>query len=643
MKTGIGVRSERERLRAEAELKSTTFWLMRSPWWAMAAALHLLLAVVLMNIVHLVRRPAGSAMFRVAFRPPAGPLPDSGARQGDQDRGVNGHDNEEAAPAGPENPADPVPRGAAPLLPPTVPVAPGLSGAGGLRAPGLGLSGQNGLGGLYAGRGGSGRGEALLKNGGDESTEKAVNLGLDWLARHQAKDGSWGSDPAAPCTGCSEVASGAPVACTALALLAFAGAGHTHFGDTGSPWTECVRRGVKYLQKRQRRDGTIDEPGGWHQGMYSHGMAAFALAELFAMTQDPLLRTPVTSAVRACGEAQQSTGGWDYGGGPTGRSDSSITSWHVQALRSARLGGVPVEKPAWDLAIRFYEAALDRSKPSIRYDVYPQSAGGDGSLAVSAGGFLARHYLGVQDDRDLNRRLAARILKDAPVYGTGTRNEHFAGPRGSHYYTYYATLFMMTLGGEDWPKWNRMLKGALTAAQEGQGCAAGSWPVHDTDAQGTGRVYATALAVLDLEIYYRYLPTTAEDGAVVALVDRPDLPRDQLLEALAGDNADERFRAARTLMKRLDREAAGAVIEAAKRHTDGTGGIMVSWLGALPEDAELVDMLAALLEHPAEDLRLAACDALQRTTGARLTTPAQWKSWMLNLKNRRAAQAAGKK
>ncbi|MBI2922286.1 MAG: terpene cyclase/mutase family protein [Planctomycetes bacterium] len=642
MKTGIGARSERERLRAEAELKSTVFWLTRSPWWAMAAALHLLLAVVLMNIVHLVRRPAGSAMFRVAFRPPAGLVPDSGARQGDQDRGVNGHDNEEAAPAGPENPADRDPRGAVPLLPPTVPIAPGLAGAGGLRAPGLGLSGQNGLGGLYAGRGGAGRGEALLKNGGDESTEKAVNLGLDWLARHQAADGSWGATPASPCTVCSEVPAGNPVACTGLALLAFAGAGYTHFDETDTAWTECVRRGVKYLVKRQRKDGLIDEPGDWHRGMYSHGIASFALAEIFAMTQDPLLRSVVTAAVRASGESQQTTGGWDYGGNPTGRSDSSITSWHVQALRSARLGSIPVEKTSWDLAIRFYEAALDRSKPSIRYDVYPQSAGGNGTLAVSAGGLLARHYLGVKDEPELNRRLAERILLEKPVYCIQPGNDSIGGKEGSHYYTYYATLFMLTLGGEAWPKWNRLMKAALIAAQEGQGCRAGSWPVGETDARMAGRVYSTALAVLDLEVYYRYLPTTAEDGDLVSLVERPGMTREQLLRALEDDDAEERFRAARTLMRKLDREAAGAVVAAAKRDAEGRGPIMISWLGGLPEDDALVEMLAGLIEHPVEEFRRAACDALQRTTGAHLTTPAQWSSWMLNRKNRRAAQAGGK-
>src|SRR5262245_1969771 len=35
---------------------------------------------------------------------------------------------------------------------------------------------------------------ALAAYGGDAATEKAVEAGLDWLARHQEADGSWDAD-----------------------------------------------------------------------------------------------------------------------------------------------------------------------------------------------------------------------------------------------------------------------------------------------------------------------------------------------------------------------------------------------------------------------------------------------------------------
>jgi hypothetical protein len=164
-------------------------WLRRSPAWAFAIALHLVAAVVLMNIVRFTTRPGVSQVFRISFAAPFRPSPEppGGAKQGVQDRGVNGKDNEDSAAAGPFDAQDPSPSGVTADLPPAPALA--LQLPGGLKAPGQGVSGLNGPGGIFRGRGGAGRGEALRRNGGDESTEAAVDGGLSWLARHQGRDG----------------------------------------------------------------------------------------------------------------------------------------------------------------------------------------------------------------------------------------------------------------------------------------------------------------------------------------------------------------------------------------------------------------------------------------------------------------------
>jgi hypothetical protein len=65
---------------------------------------------------------------------------------------------------------------------------------------------------------------------------------------------------------------------------------------------------------------------------------------------------------------------------------------------------------------------------------------------------------------------------------------------------------MFQLGGQYWKTWNEALQKTLLPRQQPTGPWAGSWdPDTRWDNYG-GRVYATALSALCLEVYYRYLP-----------------------------------------------------------------------------------------------------------------------------------------
>ena len=81
------------------------------------------------------------------------------------------------------------------------------------------------------------RADALKRFGGDRETERAVADGLAWLAAHQRKDGVWDRrafDKLCPANDrCTQTAveqrdRGGDVGLSALAALAFLGAGHTH-------------------------------------------------------------------------------------------------------------------------------------------------------------------------------------------------------------------------------------------------------------------------------------------------------------------------------------------------------------------------------------------------------------------------------
>ena len=74
------------------------------------------------------------------------------------------------------------------------------------------------------------------------------------------------------------------------------------------------------------------------------------------------------------------------------------------------------------------------------------------------------------------------------------------------YQNYYAAMALHHAGGPEWKTWNAQMREQLIRAQIKSGPAAGSWSVTDPHGQSAGQIYQTALSVLTLEVYYRYLP-----------------------------------------------------------------------------------------------------------------------------------------
>jgi hypothetical protein len=81
------------------------------------------------------------------------------------------------------------------------------------------------------------------------------------------------------------------------------------------------------------------------------------------------------------------------------------------------------------------------------------------------------------------------------------------------YYYYYATQVVHHLGGDAWDAWNPRMRDLLIDSQD-QGLdphkrhQKGSWSPAgwDVGSYGGGRIMMTSLAVLTLEVYYRFLP-----------------------------------------------------------------------------------------------------------------------------------------
>lgn len=325
--------------------------------------------------------------------------------------------------------------------------------------------------------------EALLAAyGGTPGTEESVRLALEWLKRQQQADGSWRLNGPYP-DGASDENR---VAATALALLAFQGAGHTH---QGGQYRAVVLRGSTALLKMQDKDGNFFHRGPRHHRLYSQAMATIAVCELYGMTHDPKLQDAAQLAIDYCVRIQSPEGGWRYE--PRVDSDTSVSGWFAMALQSGLMSGLNVPSITLDNLRGYLDSA--QVDDGSRYAYQP---GGGPRLSMTAEALLCRQYLGWSRDDPRLRRGVAELLAN-PI----------RWERPNVYYWYYATQVLHHMGGKDWFAWNNIMREKLPERQVKQGPQAGSWdPTGDVyDRQG-GRLYVTCLCTFMLEVYYRHLP-----------------------------------------------------------------------------------------------------------------------------------------
>lgn len=283
-------------------------------------------------------------------------------------------------------------------------------------------------------------------------------------------------------------------AATAMALLAFQGHGDTH---REGKYAKNVARAWSALLKMQRKDGlitgTMTESS---QLLYTHAQCAIALCELYGMTQDSAFRNPAERAVAYCVASQDPQyGGWRYEFGKD--SDTSVTGWFVMALQSARMAGLKVPEATLTKVSGYLDIA--QWDGGRRYG-YWQTA--NVSNAVTAEGLLCRQYLGWhQDDPRLVEGISA--LNKSPI-------SYDAGMTHDVYYWYYATQATHHMEGKIWDEWNNVMRKEVPAHQVKGGAEAGSWsPLGDKWGAvnyGGGRLYVTCLSIYMLEVYYRHLP-----------------------------------------------------------------------------------------------------------------------------------------
>ncbi|MDA0587779.1 MAG: Hsp70 family protein [Planctomycetota bacterium] len=378
--------------------------------------------------------------------------------------------------------------------------------------------------GEMGGRSQAGKTALVTKYGGTAESETAVAGGLQWLKRHQLPNGSWRFNHTnVGCDGsCSQAGSlqASTVGATSLALLAFMGAGHTHLDGEHQ---KSVEAGLNYVLNHANLvpaglDLRADAEG--NGGMYIQGIATICLSEAAALNEATLkamegkqenvggmsrrkafqetkrLKDASQAAIAFIVNSQNQTGGWHYR--PEMKTaDTSVVGWQVMALASGKAAKLAIPGQTLVGVRRYLDSVTPDGGSTFGYSSKTPKA------STTAIGLLCSMYLG-------------QTKKNAPLVA-GVQYLSKRGPQPNDmYYNYYATQVMHHWGGEEWDKWNEVMREQLVSTQVKKGHGAGSWDIADNHGASGGRLYMTCLATMTLEVYYRHLPIYEHMGGLAA-------------------------------------------------------------------------------------------------------------------------------
>ena len=307
---------------------------------------------------------------------------------------------------------------------------------------------------------------------------RSIEKGLKYLSESQSDNGSWESHP-----------DGAtyPCAMTALAGMAFLANGNT---TTRGPYADNVRRAVGFTMAQAGDSGLIADPRESGHSMYGHGFSLMFLSCVYGMETKAKAREEIgeviKNAIKLTAQSQSRLGGWIYT--PTsGGDEGSVTVTQMQGLRAAHNAGFKVPKSTIKSAIKYLEMC-QTSEGGI---CYSYASRGGTRLPISAAAICCLYSAG-----EYESPLAAKCL----TYVTAQFDKNGqAGRYSGHdfYCNLYASQAFYQAGDKQWEMYFPSTRDAYVKNQQKDG----SWM-----GDGLGPTYGTAIALVILQLPYKYLP-----------------------------------------------------------------------------------------------------------------------------------------
>jgi hypothetical protein len=140
---------------------------------------------------------------------------------------------------------------------------------------------------------------------------------------------------------------------------------------------------------------------------------------------------------------------------------------------------------------------------------------GPGQGGLTGVGVLCMQFLGAANKAECKRGLEWLDQK-------ATFNWRDPWGKSPIYYWYYVTQAKFHAGGSTWSKWNNQFSRELVmnqtvlkgAAADGKDMGYWDSPAEHEHTGGNGRIMDTCLCALQLQVYYRYLPTFKTPKAI---------------------------------------------------------------------------------------------------------------------------------
>ena len=322
-----------------------------------------------------------------------------------------------------------------------------------------------------------------------------VQKGLEYLAKQQLKDGSWG------------MGGQYPITMTGVSGMALLMEGSTM---REGKYRDNIRRAVDFLMSKAQPNGMIgspNTPGEAGRYIYGHGFATLFLASVYGEEEEgerrKRLEEILTKAAQFSRDAQTERGGWGYisakdGGG---FDEGSTTVTQVQALRACRNAGIPVPTDAIKMAQKYLKDASPQE--GVIYSL-AQGGGGPGSPALTAAAIACGFSTGDYKS-DLIKKWFKYCQKTLGRLG-GARVGH---DEYTHYYFGQAMYFIGDKGWKEmfpkdraedamtWTKYRKETFDGLVRTQQSDG----SWGGNQA-----GNVFATATILCIMQLDNAVLP-----------------------------------------------------------------------------------------------------------------------------------------
>lgn len=348
-------------------------------------------------------------------------------------------------------------------------------------------------------------------------SEQALSRGLDWLARNQGPEGNWQSND---------------LGLVGTGMLAFLSAGHL---PGRGPYGENVQRAMEYILRHAGRGESSPRRGGRpaetvsgllniaepRRGMYNHGLATFALGQLYGMSSDVRLGPVLDRALKVICQTQCDDGGWDYVARRQQYGhDLSLAVMQALALRSAVDTGFEVPPETVELAIKsvrehYTPQGCDRNAPEEEQKKHPgrftySKGGGNATTAMAAAGVVCLQEFAQYDDWRIEKNIKI-ILEEIEKLRPEQLQRGRRAPFDA-YTLWYVAQALYQVGGQPWRNGYPKLRDCVVASQvvEPGSQHDGMWHAQGHVSGRPGELYQTAVCCFVLAIPNRYLPILQE-------------------------------------------------------------------------------------------------------------------------------------